>query len=133
MRLVILAACLLLAACVDVNDTPVNTRPAAMTDADRAHIQAAVIDDLKDPGSAQLRRLQVYDLSDGQGRIICGEMNGKNSFGAYVGFQPFYLRVKDGAVVSQYAGSGDADDIRTMRAAEGCRNAATGQMMIKAG
>lgn len=124
---------LLLAGCVDVNDTPVNTRPAAITATDRGHIQAAITDDLKDPSAAQTRKLQAYDLSNGEGRVICGEMNGKNSFGAYVGFQPFYLRVKDGAVVSKYVGSGSPSDVDHMKATQGCQTAASGQMMIKSG
>ena len=38
---------------------------------------------LKDPSSAQFRNVKVSD------KTVCGEMNGKNSFGAYTGFEPF--------------------------------------------
>ena len=38
---------------------------------------------LKDPSSAQFRNVKV------SGKTVCGEMNGKNSFGAYTGFEPF--------------------------------------------
>lgn len=132
MRLILaVATILLVAGCVDVNDTPVATRPTPVTERDRGFIQTGIIDDLKDPGSAQTRNLMAYDLSDGQGRIICGQMNGRNSFGAYVGYQPFYLRVKDGAVVSKIVGTGsEMDPSDAKRALEGCTNAATGQMKI---
>lgn len=121
---------LALAACVNVNDTPVNARPAPVSAADRSLIQSSIINDMKDPGAAQLRNLVAYDLSDGQGRAICGQLNGKNAFGAYVGFQPFFLRVKDGAVVTKYSGSGDPDDLDAFMAEKGCREAASGQMMV---
>ena len=132
MRLILaVATILLVAGCVDVNDTPVNTRPATVTKQDHGFVQTGIIDDLKDPGSAQTRNLVAYDLSDGQGRIICGQMNGKNSFGAYVGYQPFYIRVKDGAVVSKIVGTGsEMYPTDANRALEGCTNAATGQMKI---
>ncbi len=128
-----IAGCLALAACVNANDTPVATRPVPVTAQDRGVIQSAIIDGMKDPGAAQLRNVVAYDLSDGQGRAICGELNGKNSFGAYVGFQPFFLRVKDGKLVSNYTGTGDPNDLDNFMAEKGCREAATGQMKVAGG
>lgn len=122
-------ACALLAGCV-ANDTPVTTRPAPFVDRDRALIQSAIIDDMKDPGAAQLRKLVAYDLSEGQGRVLCGEVNGKNSFGAYVGFQPFFLRIKDGRAVTSYVGAAASDDLSGALATKGCTAAASGQMMV---
>ncbi|WP_412479917.1 hypothetical protein [Azonexus sp. IMCC34839] len=45
--------------------------------------------DFKDPSSAQYRNAAVYKNSDGK-ISLCGEVNAKNSFGAYIGFVPFY-------------------------------------------
>ena len=42
---------------------------------------------LKDPTSAQFRNVRV--LPHVSGKIVCGEINGKNSYGGYVGFRPF--------------------------------------------
>lgn len=50
-----------------------------------------VAHDLKDPSSAQFREIQKT------GRGICGEVNAKNSYGAYVGFKHFIV---DGSSVS---------------------------------
>lgn len=50
--------------------------------------RAAAAFQLKDPGSAQFRG--DYVTSTGS---VCGEINGKNSFGAYVGFKR-YLSMK---------------------------------------
>lgn len=55
---------------------------------------------LKDPLGAQLIRLRRASTAS----YICGQVNGKNSYGAYTGFQPFVI-TPDGKV--QIAG-GDA-------------------------
>ena len=52
--------------------------------------------DLIDPASAQYRNLNAYQLSNGD-IAICGEQNGRNRLGGFVGFQPFYLRFTPGA------------------------------------
>ncbi|MGR6534027.1 hypothetical protein [Brevundimonas sp. RM1] len=51
----------------------------------------AVRNTLRDPGSAEFRRIKVV-RSDGQPRVVCGEVNSKNAFGGYVGFRDFYYR-----------------------------------------
>lgn len=47
-----------------------------------------VADTLKDPSSAQFKSVVVYN--GGKQRTVCGEVNGKNSYGGYVGFKKFY-------------------------------------------
>ena len=39
--------------------------------------------DMLDPGSVQFRNVSI------RGENVCGELNGKNSYGAYTGFHPF--------------------------------------------
>lgn len=46
-------------------------------------IEAAVAADLRDPSSAQFRNIKQGPSA------TCGEVNGKNALGAYVGFRPF--------------------------------------------
>lgn len=46
--------------------------------------------DFKDPSFAKWRRLFVVP-ADGRFMFLCGEVNGKNSYGAYVGFKRFYV------------------------------------------
>jgi len=46
-------------------------------------LKVAVAAKLKDPGSAQFSNLKL------NGTILCGEVNGKNSFGAYSGADQF--------------------------------------------
>jgi hypothetical protein len=45
----------------------------------------------KDPGSVQFRGLFVSGKAL---HVLCGEVNGKNSYGAYVGFRRFYATGK---------------------------------------
>lgn len=60
---------------------------------DRALVEqakTALTYNFKDAGSAQYRNVGLYKSSTGKGGdIVCGEVNAKNSYGAYVGFQRF--------------------------------------------
>lgn len=59
--------------------------------------QSEVSANLLDPGSAQFRNMKVAKMMDADdGRVIavvCGEINGKNGFGAYAGFHPFFVEL----------------------------------------
>lgn len=64
-------------------------------------IRNGVAQQLKDPSSAQFQNVSINDNNG-----MCGEINGKNAFGAYVGFDKFYafLTEKDSKVyvIRQY-------------------------------
>ncbi len=49
--------------------------------------KAAVKEQLNDADSAKFRNLKVRNGD--KGKIVCGEVNAKNRFGGYVGFQHF--------------------------------------------
>lgn len=49
--------------------------------------QESVRRSLKDPTSAQFRNVRLISWSSG--KVICGEVNAKNSYGGYVGFKRF--------------------------------------------
>lgn len=49
-----------------------------------------VADQLRDPASAQFREVKVVKQQDGS-EAVCGEVNGKNAYGGYVGFQGFVV------------------------------------------
>ena len=46
-----------------------------------------VLDKLKDPESAKFRNQKIIDFKGG--KLLCGEVNAKNSYGGYVGFAPY--------------------------------------------
>lgn len=52
-----------------------------------------IVMDLKDPESARFRNVFTKENKKEDGSIsylVCGEINAKNSYGAYVGYKPFY-------------------------------------------
>lgn len=59
--------------------------------------QSEVAANLKDPASAQFRNVKVAKMTDADDdrviAVVCGEINGKNGFGAYAGFHPFYVEL----------------------------------------
>ena len=69
---------------------------------------------MKDPASVQFRTLVVARAS-GE-RALCGEINAKNEFGAYVGFRPF-IADEDGAKFMA-----DSNDINAVGAGEMTRD-----------
>lgn len=108
----------LVAGCV--NTQPVTTSRAALAPDEIEFVRSGIADAMKDPGSAQFRNWTAYNVSNGD-RIVCGEVNAKNSFGAYVGFDPFYVRLRGRETIS----------VQTSGAAvTGCNRAATGSMMV---
>lgn len=61
-----------------------------------------VTKELRDPASAQARQVALIHPSAERPDVICGFINAKNGFGAYVGFKPFYydIRMKVGGIVA---------------------------------
>lgn len=51
---------------------------------------------LKDPGAAQFRNVEVRRYLSGT--VVCGEVNGKNSYGAYIGYRRFVASVNLGVL-----------------------------------
>lgn len=55
-----------------------------------------IAEHLKDPSSAQFRNVQLRNIkADGLSKsgYVCGEVNAKNAFGAYVGYSRFYIHI----------------------------------------
>lgn len=59
--------------------------------------KSEVAANLKDPASAQFRNVKVSKMTDAVDghvvAVVCGEINGKNGFGAYAGFHPFFVEL----------------------------------------
>lgn len=57
-----------------------------------AKAKAVVSHDFKDPESAKFRNLGIYRSKTGKPEpYVCGEVNAKNSYGAYVGYKRFVV------------------------------------------
>ena len=52
----------------------------------------AVTREMRDPSSVQFRDLKVGRNAEGSD-TLCGELNAKNGYGGYVGFDPFYAEI----------------------------------------
>jgi hypothetical protein len=71
--------------------------------------ERVVADTLKDPGAAQFRNMPcskgywksvpIMGMGVEFGWIQKGEVNGKNSFGGYVGFRPYQVLIRDGVAI----------------------------------
>ena len=93
----LLFAALLLSGCVMSNIAA--TKPIALSAAQMAQIKSTVTRDFFDPGSAQFRNVRAADITTTDGiseRRVCGEVNGKNRMGGYVGFKMFGGKIVNG-------------------------------------
>ncbi|GEO83052.1 hypothetical protein ROR02_31830 [Pararhodospirillum oryzae] len=46
---------------------------------------------MKDPESVRVKGVRVVDFAGG--KVVCGEFNAKNGYGAYTGYKPFVAGV----------------------------------------
>ena len=78
--------------------------------------KARILEQLKDPGSAQFRRVFIARHDNGE-LTLCGEVNAKNGYGGYDGFRPFisslgamvYMGDQIDALLLEYCGKKVAD------------------------
>jgi hypothetical protein len=83
--------------------------------AEAIKMEALVKSDLKDPDSARFRNIRrVYmptpkevSTADPTTLAYCGEVNARNSFGGYTGFQPFAVAVGKNPMVEIWERSSD--------------------------
>jgi hypothetical protein len=60
----------------------------------------SVADLFKDPDSVRFCDIGIYQRYNSDQRFLCGEVNAKNSYGAYVGYKTFYATKGDVYVIS---------------------------------
>lgn len=111
-----------LSGCVPVYETiDVTAKPVRLPDVQLGRAKATLVDGFKDPESARFRAIRSYRLSNGD-VAICGEVNGRNSYGAYVGYKTFYMRLRPTtsgdevkSVKSEFLAKGPCDELRMKR------------------
>ena len=64
---------------------------------------AYVTDQLRDPDSARFRNVEYREP------FLCGEVNGKNGFGGYSGFERFITASKEATFIESSLGPGEMD------------------------
>lgn len=95
MKKMVLEGAVLLALALASSTVFAQSRPA--TTAEIAMVRAALQDQLKDADSAKFRNVKIATAGEHKG-TICGEVNAKNSYGAYGGYSAFmgmYVGPKD--------------------------------------
>lgn len=110
---------LVLTACAET--TPMTGAPIQVSKSVETQLRSASETALFDPFSAEYRDLRAYRLENGE-TAICGRVNAKNRFGAFIGFQPFYTRYRpagSGAAMQRFVSGAMANGV--------CRALASGQ------
>jgi hypothetical protein len=93
--ILLLACCTALVGCASaiVPATEIASAPRrALTDKEKIIITRAVTASLKDPDSAKFQWVPIVE--DARSAAYCGLVNAKNSYGGYVGYYPFLVRVE---------------------------------------
>jgi len=78
------------------------SKPANLTTSQVNQIKQVVTYDFFDPSSAQFRNIRAADVTLASGKVarrVCGEVNGKNRVGGYVGFSLFGGTIEGGKFV----------------------------------
>lgn len=123
-KLGVLFSFLAVAGCVNQNTLAVETKPVTLSAAQSAMVKTHFSEKMRDPDSVNFRSVYAVDLSNSD-RVVCGELNAKNGFGGYVGYSPFYIRLRGTTVMASHFG--EASAIKTARV---CADAKSGNLMI---
>ena len=75
--------------------------------------QTAISNMLNDPSSALFRGVRVIDVKDKgkTSKAVCGEVNGKNGFGAYAGYRRFFYEPNSNFGAIEPSTSYTSDDV----------------------
>ena len=120
---VAITLCLAVAGCAMPPSIPpeLETRPAYLTDAEKAAVQVSVRNVLKDPDAAKFGPIGAARfVRNDNSLLVCGWVNGRNSFGGYTGMQPFMgvLESPQGAAPTfktQLIGSKDSERLAAIQ------------------
>ncbi len=117
-----------LAACV--NNIEVQTTPVKGS-AVFEQAKALVAEEMRDPESTRFKPEYTAYKTNAGDTIVCGTVNAKNAMGGYVGYKPFYVRIRNGAVAAlQVPSETDTYGITLSAIRKNCADAATGTVMV---
>lgn len=91
MRLLIIAPLVTLAGCMQFAEIE-TAEPIRISTSLKSEIKKEVTRDFLDPESARFRDIRAVDVTLANGKHekrVCGEVNGKNAMGGYVGYSMF--------------------------------------------
>lgn len=119
----------LLSGCVQ-NNIEVTTAPVRDASAFNK-AKALVADRMRDPEATRFKpQYAAYKTSAGD-LVVCGTLNGKNAMGGYVGYKPFYARIRGNTLVALLFPDGTDDyGMAANMVKQYCDEAASGNMKV---
>lgn len=73
-----------------------------------ADAKNVVAEAFRDPDSVKFRNVGLYQKEDSDERYVCGQVNAKNLYGAYVGYKLFYATPTRAQIVTNQDGRLDS-------------------------
>ena len=117
-----------LAGCL--NTIEVTTAPIR-SDAVFAEAKRLAADKMRDPEAARFKSEYTAYRSSAGDTIVCGTMNGKNAMGGYVGYKPFWIRIRNGNVMAfRIPGEDDDYGLEAQSITKSCADASAGTAMV---
>ena len=113
------------------NNVPITTKPIK-SDAVFSEAKRLAADRMRDPEATRFKpEYKAFETNKGD-TIVCGTLNGKNAMGGYVGYKPFYIRIRNG-VAQAFNLPGEDDEYGNVLKAvnQGCNEASSGSMKVK--
>jgi hypothetical protein len=116
--------------CIDPNTIEASTTPInSASEVNRA--QQLVSERMRDPEATRFKpEYQAYRTSVGD-IIVCGTLNGKNAMGGYVGYKPYYVRIRNGSIQAfSTVSENDEYSFELNEIQTACADAAAGTIMV---
>ena len=117
--------------CMDPNTIEASTKPInSASEVKRA--QQLVSERMRDPEATRFKpEYQAYRTNVGD-IIVCGTLNGKNAMGGYVGYKPYYVRIRNGSIQAfAIVSENDEYNIEINEIRRKCADAAAGTIMVQ--
>ena len=124
----LIAASIVLTGCI--NNVPITTKPI-VSDAVFSEAKRLAADKMRDPEATKFKpEYKAFETNKGD-TIVCGTLNGKNAMGGYVGYKPFYIRIRNG-VAQAFNLPGEDDDYgyQAKTIIQKCDDASAGSMKV---
>lgn len=110
---------------IEAETTPTNNRSIIQT------AEALVAERMRDPEATRFRDEKAAYMTSGGDYIVCGTLNAKNAMGGYVGYKPYYVRIRNGAIAAfNIPSESDEYNIVLNTVNQTCLDAAAGKVMV---
>lgn len=110
---------------IEAQTTPTNNRAIIQT------AEALVAERMRDPEATRFRDEKSAYMTSAGDYIVCGTLNAKNAMGGYVGYKPYYVRIRNGSIVAfQIPSESDEYNIVLNAVNQTCLDAAAGKVMV---